>query len=75
MTRIRIYAYPFVFHFSPFNILLQSYKILSTFAIPNSCDFAIVPGIVIIGELFAQKKHIEKGWFPLNPDRKSRITR
>jgi len=54
---------------------LQSYKILSTFAIPNSCDFAIVPGIVIIGELFAQKKHIEKGWFPLNPDRKSRITR
>ncbi len=23
-----------------------------------------------IGELFAQKKRVEKGWFPKNPDRK-----
>lgn len=24
-----------------------------------------------IGELFAQKKRVEKGWFPMNPKRKS----
>ncbi len=25
-----------------------------------------------IGEVFAQKKRVEKGWFPANPKRKSR---
>ena len=25
-----------------------------------------------IGELFSQKKRVEKGWFPMNPKRKSK---
>ncbi|MGI6243096.1 MAG: DUF4491 family protein [Prevotella sp.] len=28
-----------------------------------------------IGELFSQKKRVEKGWFPMNPKRKDQYTR
>lgn len=28
-----------------------------------------------IGELFSQKKRVEKGWFPMNPKRKDHYTR
>ncbi len=53
--------------------------VISSISIENTFVSALV-GVVgasllwSIGELFEQKKRVEKGWFPMNPKRKDEYT-
>lgn len=61
-------------------LLVGIFLIAGAFCVPNVIISSFL-GVIgasslwAIGEIFAQKKRVEKGWFPMNPKRKGEYDR